>query len=203
MAGSAALADDAVPCYAADMKEHVRIPTAAPDGRARFTTCEFLRMADAGAFEGMKVELVAGELERIPPPGNRHGLRQIKVALRLGAIVAEELLRGEVGIDLGENTLLGCDAALLRAPVAENRMLLPSDVLLAVEVAESTLARDTGMKRFAYAEAGIPHYWVVDGERSVVHIYGDPVAGDYAEVSTARFGGPLAVPGTGAAIVID
>lgn len=185
------------------MNEHVRTLKPAADGRARFSTREFLRMAEAGAFEGMKVELINGELRRMPPPGNRHGLQQVKIALRLGTVVAEELLRGDVGIDLGENTLLGCDAALLRAPVAENRMLLPADILLAVEVAESTWARDTGMKRFAYAEAGIPHYWVVDGERSVVHVYGEPVAGDYADVSTVRFGAPLAVPGTGATIAID
>ena len=185
------------------MNEHVGALKAASYGKARFTTRDFLRMAETGAFDDMKVELVAGKLERMPPPGNRHAGRQAGVLIRLGACVPIDRLVGEVGIDLGNDTLLGCDAAILRAPVTENRMLVPADVLLAVEVAESTLPRDTGMKRFAYAEAGIPHYWVVDGERSVVHVYGEPVAGDYAEVSTVRFGAPLAVPGAGATIVID
>lgn len=185
------------------MNQHVRIVHVAPDSKARFTTREFLRMAESGALDDMKIELVNGELERMPPPGNRHGARQIKVALRLGAVVAEDLLRGEVGIDLGESTVLGCDIALLRVPVEENRMLVPADVLLTVEVAETTLARDTGMKRFSYAEANIPHYWVIDGERSIVHVYREPAAGDYAQMHTVKFGAPLVVPGTDATIVID
>ena len=60
-----------------------------------------------------------------------------------------------------------------------------------------------GQKRVAYAAAGIPHYWVVDGERRVVHVFADPVPGDYAEVSTVRFGAPLAVPGTDRTIVLE
>ena len=168
------------------MNKPLRTLYAAPDGRARFTTAEFLRMAESGAFDGMKVELVNGELERTPPPGSRHAARQMKVGLRLGAIVPEALLLGEVGIDLGNDTLLGCDLAVLRVPLEGNRMLAPGDILLVVEVAESTVPRDTGMKRFAYAEAGIPHYWVVDGERSVVHVHGEPVAGDYSDVGTVK-----------------
>lgn len=176
---------------------------AAPDGHARFTTAEFLRMCDSGAFDDMKVELVKGELQRMPPPGNRHGARQAKVLIRLGAAVPIERLRGEVAIDLGDNTLLGCDSVVLRVPVKDKRRLVPADVLLAVEVAETSVARDTGMKRFAYAEAGIPHYWVIDGDRSVVRVFGEPLAGDYASVSTVKFGALLAVPGTDATIVID
>lgn len=176
---------------------------AASDGHARFTTAEFLRMCDSGAFDDMKVELVNGELERMPPPGNRHGARQAKVLIRLSAVIAAERLVGEVGIDLGDDTLLGCDAVVLHAPVIEDRRLVPGDVLLAVEVAETSVQRDTGMKRFAYAEAGIPYYWVLDGDRSVVRVFSEPFAGDYASVSTVRFGAPLAVPGTDRTIVID
>lgn len=176
---------------------------AAPETKARFTTAEFLRMCDSGAFDDMKVELVNGELERMPPPGNRHAGMQMKIGIRLSAVVPEDLLRGEVGIDLGNDTLLGCDAAMLRVPLNDNRMLLPEDVLVAVEVAETSMPRDTGMKRFAYAGAGIAHYWVVDSQRSVVHVFGEPVSGDYVEVSTVKFGAPLAVPGTDRTIVID
>lgn len=149
------------------MNQYVGILQAAPNGKARFTTTEFLRMCDSGAFDDMKVELVNGELERMPPPGTRHGTRQAMVLIRLSAVVSSERLLGEVGIDLGNDTLLGCDAVVLKTPIVDDRRLVPADVLLAVEVAETSVPRDTGMKRFAYAEAGIPHYWVLDGERSV------------------------------------
>lgn len=153
---------------------------------ARFTTAEFLRMCEAGAFDDMKVELVNGELERVPPPGNEHGRRQMMVGIRLSRVIAEELLRGEVGIDLGHDTLLGCDAAILVAPVWGNGVLQPSEVTLAIEVSETTHDRDMGLKRIKYASAGIPNYWVIDGDRSVVHVWGEP----------------LAVPGTDQTIVI-
>lgn len=176
---------------------------AAPDGHARFTAAEFLRMCDSGAFDDMKVELVKGELERMPPPGTRHAARQAQVLIRLSMVIALERLVGEVGIDLGDDTVLGCDAVVLHAPVMENRRLVPADVLLAVEVAETSVPRDTGMKRLAYAEAGIPHYWVLDGDRSVVRVFSEPLAGDYVSVSTVAFGAPVAVPGTDRTIVID
>jgi len=67
----------------------------------------------------------------------------------------------------------------------------------------TTLDRDMGAKRIDYARAGIAHYWVVDGERRVVHVFADPVSGDYADVRTVRFGAPLAVPGTGSVITLD
>ncbi|TCP73253.1 putative restriction endonuclease [Sphingomonas sp. PP-CE-1G-424] len=60
-----------------------------------------------------------------------------------------------------------------------------------------------GPKRTDYASIGIENYWVVDGARSVVHVFGEPVDGDYAQVHTVRFGEPLAVPGTNATIIID
>lgn len=170
---------------------------------ARFTTVEFLRMCDAGAFGDMYVELVDGELERMPPPGNEHGRRQMMVGVRLSRVIAEELLRGDVGIDLGNDTVLGCDAAVLVAPVVGNRILQPDEVALVVEVAETTRSRDMDMKRVKYSSAGIASYWVIDGERSVVHVWSEPVNGDYAQISTVRFGEPLAVPGTDQTIVID
>ena len=188
------------------MNEMSRIArTAAESFRARFTTAEFLRMVEAGAFEDWKVELVEGELERMPPPGNAHGRRQMMVGIRLSRVIPEEQLRGEVGIDLGNDTVLGCDAAILRQPVegVDNRMLRPDEVLLAVEVAETSRERDLGLKRMKYAAAGIAHYWVVDGERGVVHVHAEPVVGDYAEIATVRFGQPLRVPGTDATITVE
>ncbi len=76
-------------------------------------------------------------------------------------------------------------------------------MLLVVEIAETTLTRDMGTKRARYAAAGIPEYWVVDGARSVVHVHREPIDCDYALIHTARFGEPLAVPGTEATILLS
>ena len=189
----------------ARMNEMARFArTGAESYRARFTTAEFLRMIEAGAFEDWKVELVGGELDRMPLPGNEHARRQMRV-VRLARVAPEALLRAGTGIDLGNDTVLGCDAAILRLPVegVGNRMLRPDEVLLAIEIAETSRERDLGLKRVRYAAAGIAHYWVVDGERGVVHVHSEPVAGDYAEIATVRFGQPLRVPGTDATITAE
>ena len=186
------------------MNQMTRIVPALADGfKARFTTQEYLRMCEVGAFEDLTVELVDGELERMQRPQNNHAMRQAQVVIRLGQVVGEELVRGEVGVDLGADTLLGCDAAVLRHPVVDNRMLQPDDLTVVIEIAETTLSRDLGMKRRKYAEASIPFYWVIDGTRSVIHVHAEPVEGDYAEIHTVKFGQPLAVPGTDATITLS
>ena len=186
------------------MNQMTRIIAAPVQGyAARFTTAEFLRMIEAELFGDDKVELIEGELLRTPPPGNEHGRRQAMVVGRLFRVADESLVRAEAGVELEEGTLVGFDAALLRVSVTGNRMLRPDEVTLVVEVAESTLSHDLGIKRRKYAQAGIAIYWVVDGTRSVVHVHADPVEGDYAEIHTVRFGQPLAVPGTDATITLD
>ena len=170
---------------------------------ARFTSAEFRAMREANAFPDMKVELIDGELQRITPPMSQHGARQAKVMVRLSRVIDERRLIGEVGIDLGGDTIVACDLAVLIAPIDQNRLLTPAELHLVVEIAETTSARDLGLKRLAYACAGIPHYWVVDGVCSVIHAHTEPVDGDYKMNHSTRFGEPLAVPGTGATIVID
>ncbi len=174
-----------------------------PDTRARFTTAEFLRMVEAGAFEGMKVELIDGELERMNPPMGGHAAAQVNVVFHLAQAVGVALVLGETGLVIDDSTVVACDAALLRQPIAENRFLTPDDVLLVVEIAQTTQSRDMGLKRMLYAQANIPSYWVIDGVRCVVHVYADPVEGDYSSVHTVRFGAPLAVPGSDATITLD
>jgi Uma2 family endonuclease len=185
------------------MNQMTRITAAPAEGfSARFTTAEFLRMIEADVFGDDKIELIEGEFHRMPPPGNDHAHLQARVVGKLFRIVAEELVRGEAGVELEEGTLVGVDAGVLRAPVTGRRMLRPDELTLVVEIAETTLARDLGVKRRKYAEAGILNYWVVDSARSVVHVHAEPVDGEYVDIHTVRFGQPLAVPGTDEHIVL-
>lgn len=173
------------------------------DTRARFTAPEFLHMVESGAFEGMKVELIDGELERMNPPMNGHSAAQANVVFYLAQKLGLAVVRAETGLVLNDSTVVACDAALLRQPLAENRFLTPHDVQLVIEIAQTTQSRDMGLKRMLYAQAGVPTYWVIDGVRRVVHVYADPVEGDYCSVHTVRFGEALAVPGSNAAITLD
>lgn len=162
-------------------------------------------MAEAGAFDDMKIELVDGELERMNPPMSNHSWRQSEVFATLLPIAraAGLFVLAETGLRLSESTIRACDVALVRTRPDSNRLFTAADIVLAVEIAETTLARDMGPKRADYAREGIAHYWVVDSAQSVVHVFGEPIDGDYVQVHTIRFGEPLLVPGTDATITID
>ncbi|WP_374295274.1 Uma2 family endonuclease [Sphingomonas sp.] len=176
----------------------------APDTRARFTAAEFLRMSEAGAFEGMKVELVAGELERMNPPLGGHSTRQAMVIGALWQVARDTHLTvlAETAVLVDDGTVVACDAGLASRPLGDKEPADPAALLLVVEVSETTQARDLSLKRLLYAAAGIPTYWVVDSARAVIHVHADPIDGDYADIRTVRFGAPLPVPGTDAQVTL-
>lgn len=174
-----------------------------PAERIRFSSADFQRMIEAGAFDNMWVELIEGEIERMPPPGNAHSARQVELIAALLAILPKALIRSEIGIDLGDDTLLGCDAVVLKQPVTSRGALVPGQIALVIEIAVSTRERDLGFKRRRYAAAGIGAYWVIDEERGVVHVFDRPEGGDYLGIDLVRFGEPLTVPDNGKTITLD
>lgn len=169
--------------------------------KARFSLEEFVRICESGALGDDRLELIDGEIERMTPPMAVHSAYQGDVFAALIGIARHRAVI-EAGIDLGDSSLLACDVALLNAPMRERRYFRPEEVLLAVEVSDTTLDRDLVMKRHRYADASIPHYWVVDTRRSVVHVFGEPADGDYGRVEVIPFAQPLALPGTDATITL-
>ena len=185
------------------MNEQTRL--ARPDHLAAFSAEGFLRMLELGAFADMRAELVRGEIEKMTPAGWRHGeLNATLVLLLAGHFKALGARIGtDVVIRISETTVRAADVVVLRPGAEPGRALQGDEVLLAVEIADTTLDRDMADKRFDYATAGIAHYWVVDANRQVVHVFGEAVDGDYAQVATVRFGEPLGVPGSDATIIIE
>jgi Uma2 family endonuclease len=70
----------------------------------------------------------------------------------------------------------------------------PQDVLLLVEVADSSLEKDQSIKVPMYAQAGIEILWIVNLIEDVVEVYSTPVAGTYAELRRASHGETLPLP---------
>jgi Uma2 family endonuclease len=67
------------------------------------------------------------------------------------------------------------------------------DVLLLIEVAESSLAYDRTTKLRLYAEAGIPEYWIVDCEAETVEVHRDPCPDGYRAVRRVAGAASLAL----------
>jgi Uma2 family endonuclease len=141
----------------------------------------------------------------LPPPGPLHGRVQMRIGALLSSIFparGDPWVAGDTAIAMYEGTLRACDAAVVRGTERASA-LEPEQVLLAVEVAVTTLPRDLGEKAATYAKAGIAALWVVDPEAEVTHVLLDPHEGAYRARSVVRFGEPLDVPGAGTTITID
>ncbi len=68
------------------------------------------------------------------------------------------------------------------------------DVLLLIEVSDTTLADDRKVKTPMYAEGGVPEYWIVNLQEGVVEVYSDLQQGSYRSVRRAGRGETLALP---------
>ena len=167
-------------------------------GPVRFTADEFLRMEALGAFEGRKVELAQGIIVAEQLPGWTHAALQARLIILLSTVMRGAFaVTGELSVRVSDDTVRDFDAGLTRAGVGNVSAVQPADVVLAVEIAVTTLATDLHVKALEYARAGIPVYWVVDAGAGVVHAMTEPGTFGYAKRAVIRFDEPLDVPGGG------
>ncbi len=178
------------------MSVAVASPTPA-EGKTRrarpFTVDEFYRLAEGG-FLGPnhpRLELLEGEILEPMPIGPVHAA----AVTRLHSILTRRLGQGLIVRSQNPVRLTGVsepipDVAVLRyrEDYYQSAHPRPEEVLLLVEVSDSTLEFDVGRKARAYAEAGIGEYWVLDlaGER--LRLFRLPEAGEFTETLIARRG---------------
>ncbi len=132
--------------------------------RRRFTVHEYHRMGEAGIFaEDERVELIEGEVVEMNPIGSRHAACVRELTWLLSRQLGEELrLDVQNPVRLGEYGEPQPDLAVVRARDYAGSLPGPEDVLLLIEVSDTTLARDRNVKLPLYARAGIPEAWIVD-----------------------------------------
>ena len=162
------------------------MPAEAERARRLFTRKEYHRMGDAGILKPTeRVELIRGEIIEMPPIGPRHvafvnNLTQLLVTRLAGRAIVS--VQNPVALD--DDTEPEPDLAILRrrrpVPYKESEPAT-EDVLLLIEIGDTSLTYDRGTKLRLYAEAGIPEYWVVDASAEVVEIHRGPAAEGYGE----------------------
>jgi Uma2 family endonuclease len=173
------------------MNEHspqprVRPTTQAAEGvpRLRWTLPEFERLTELGIFtEDDRIELIGGELVPMSPKGNRH--ENVKAALAdwmYRRLPLGLLLTMELGWRPNDDTYLEPDVLVYRS-VPEPSRVPPTEVLLAIEIAVSSLAYDTGRKAQIYAALGVPEYWVIDAVALNTRVHREPSPQGYARVA--------------------
>jgi len=169
--------------------------------RRRFTVDEYHRMGDVGLLaEDDRVELIAGEIIEMTPIGSRHAVSVARLAMlfqeRLGRRV---VVWPQNPIRLGEHSEPQPDVALLRPELDSyaSRLPGPEDVLLLVEVADSSLAYDRQIKLPLYASFGVREVWLVDLEAGAIEVYRQPGPSEYAVREVVRRGSAVAAEAVG------
>jgi Uma2 family endonuclease len=93
----------------------------------------------------------------------------------------------DISVRLSDHDVPEPDIAVTDAPEGDGILPLES-IRLVVEVADSTLRKDLGLKAALYARAGVPEYWVVDVNGCVIHQMWSPEADGYAHRREVPFG---------------
>ncbi|MBC7780769.1 MAG: Uma2 family endonuclease [Proteobacteria bacterium] len=170
--------------------------------RVRWTVNDYHRMGDVGLLaENERTELIDGEIVRMPPIGLPHAA----IVNRLNKLLT--MLMGEQGlVSCANPVVLYPDSEpqpdlMVLAPHADDYYTRPpqsNDVLLLIEVSDSTLRFDLGVKAPLYARHGVAEVWVVDVAHRRVIAFDRPDESGYrrrVEFGVADTLSPKRLPG--------
>jgi Uma2 family endonuclease len=171
--------------------------------RRRFTVDEYYRMGEAGILgPDERVELIDGEILVMSPIGDRHAQHVRRLRHWLSQLLGERaLVDTQNPIHLSDRSEPQPDVMVLRPRddfyATHPR---PDDVLLVIEVAETTVGRDRRLKFPVYARLGLPEAWLLiipKRSRPRLEIHRQPTPTGYQEVLQPGRGeqvSPLALP---------
>jgi Uma2 family endonuclease len=169
--------------------------------RYRFTRADYHRMAQTGILKpDARVELIDGDIVEMNPIGRRHKASVDRLTRMLDRNVGDAaIVRVQSSIALGDYGEPEPDLVLLRfrADFYAESDEVPDDILLVVEVADTSESYDRRTKAPQFAQSGIPELWIVDLNRAWVTRYLDPTSDGYATTQVFRRGeslSPLAFP---------
>jgi Uma2 family endonuclease len=157
----------------------------------RFTAKDFHRMVETDILhEDDRVELLHGEIVDMPPigPGHAAGVNRLLNAFLPLQGERKAIISVQNPIHLGEHSEPQPDLTLLklRPDFYAQGHPGPQEILLVVEVMESSAGYDREVKVPLYARFGIRETWLVDIERGLIEVYRDPSPEGYREVHTRR-----------------
>jgi Uma2 family endonuclease len=157
---------------------------AMPLAHRRFTVDEYHRMAEAGILGADdRVELLDGEIVQVSPIGARHAATVTRLEHLFHRLARDRaIIRGQNPVRLDNYSEPEPDIALVtpRDDFYAAAHPAPHDVLLIVEVADTSLRYDRHRKLPGYARAGIPEVWLVDLTGDRVESHREPRGDAYA-----------------------
>ena len=151
----------------------------------KFTVDDYYRMLDIGVLsENNRVELIDGEVREMSPIDPIHSGTLNSLNYYLSTQLGNRaLLSIQNPVRLNEHNEPLPDLAVVRwrDDFYQQMHPTPADVLIAIEVANTSLAYDRKEKLPRYAAAGIPEVWLINVARQTIEQYAKPVNGQYTE----------------------
>lgn len=158
--------------------------------RRRFTVDDLEHMVSAGILrDDDPVELLDGELRQMSPIGDRHYASVLRLShLFFQSFERQAFVSVQCPVRLGERDEPEPDVVLVAwAPTFPSRKPRAEDVLLLVEVADTSLRYDVGEKVPIYARRGVTEVWVVDLTSDAVLTFAAPRPAEARYAVTGRF----------------
>jgi Uma2 family endonuclease len=158
-------------------------------------------MGERGVFAPeARIELIDGEIIDMVPINSPHSGTVIRLTqVFTGALRGSAFVSVQNPLVVGQYSVPQPDIALLRPreDFYTKTHPRPEDVLLVIEVADSSTTYDRNVKAPIYAQAGIGEYWLVDLEAKALQVFRDPQQGEYKTVLALQAAGtvtPILLP---------
>jgi Uma2 family endonuclease len=152
----------------------------------KFSIAAFDRLIEEGVFADQRVELIDGLILEVAPMNDLHYKwllelhDELFIALRGIARVSQQTpIKLEVS-----NTKPLPDFTIIPLERYSGNVPDPTEAALVIEISDSTLETDKGIKLQRYAQAGIKEYWVVDVKSEKLEIYREPEGFEYRSKQT-------------------
>jgi Uma2 family endonuclease len=133
---------------------------------AKWSIDDYHQMVDSGLLDDRSVELIDGAIIQMPPEGVGHSFYCINTAKYLRSLFGElaEIHEAHPITLPNHDSEPEPDIAILKPPISRYRTHhpYPDDIFWLIEIANSTLVKDLGVKKNLYARSGIPEYWVMN-----------------------------------------
>jgi Uma2 family endonuclease len=151
--------------------------------RRLFTYGELLELDRAGMFNNQRIELLEGEVIVMPPPNPPHAITTTQTSKSFSIAFGKQITVSvqnplRLSPSLEDKNLLMPDIMILQPRIYRDHPT-PDDVLLLVEVADSSIKEDKGRKLSLYALHGIKEYWIINLITKRIEVYTDPMGEDY------------------------
>jgi Uma2 family endonuclease len=150
------------------------------------TSVEYYQMMESGIIrEGERVELILGQIFTMAAKGTRHTVSTTKFITELPMLIQRRaIVRCQDPISLPNNSEPEPDIVIarLRSDDYINSHPSPADIILVIEVADSSIKFDRDTKAPLYAAAGISEYWIVNLIDNRLEIYRQPSDSIYTSI---------------------